>query len=105
MYLTLVFRGANSSSKNFRNVDSDCHTADAAIRSAGVDSGCDSRQQRYPSLSGHHATNVAIVGGGMTGAFVTADGDQHQRLDVCHTGDLDDLVAQFPSAWLDRDAA
>ena len=28
------------------------------------------RKQRYPSLSGNHATSVAIVGGGMTGALV-----------------------------------
>ena len=27
-------------------------------------------KQRYPSLSGNHATSVAIVGGGMTGALV-----------------------------------
>jgi ribulose 1,5-bisphosphate synthetase/thiazole synthase len=28
------------------------------------------RTQRYVSLSGNHETNVAIVGGGMTGALV-----------------------------------
>jgi glycine/D-amino acid oxidase-like deaminating enzyme len=28
------------------------------------------RKQRYPSLSGHHETSVAIVGGGTTGALV-----------------------------------
>src|SRR6476620_192689 len=27
-------------------------------------------EPRYPSLSGNHATSVAIVGGGMTGALV-----------------------------------
>jgi glycine/D-amino acid oxidase-like deaminating enzyme len=29
-----------------------------------------SRKRRYPSLAGNHATRVAIVGGGMTGALV-----------------------------------
>ena len=33
------------------------------MRSAG-------RKRRYPSLSGHHETSVAIIGGGMTGALV-----------------------------------